>query len=49
LDGSSDDDPDFSYDDFLAWLSKIVRGGLGDGLDVLTEHEDDLVQLVLAP
>jgi hypothetical protein len=49
LGGPSDDEPDFSYDDFLARLSKIGSGGLGDGLDVLTEHENELVQLVLAP
>ncbi len=48
MDDSSDDEPNF-YDGFLEWLLKIVCGGLGNGLNVLTEHENDLVRLVLVP
>ena len=49
LDGSSDGRPNFSHDGFLARLSKVARLGLDDGVNILTEQENELVQLVLAP
>ena len=33
----------------MAWLSQICRQGLDNDIDVLAEHENELVQLALAP
>ena len=49
LGGAVDYRPDFSHKHLETWLPKIDREGLDDGLHVLTEHENDLVQLVFAP
>jgi len=49
LDGASDHGPDLAGDDFETGLSEVGREGLDDGVDVLAEHEDELVQLDLAP
>ncbi len=49
LSGAADDGPDFAPENLEAWLSKIDGEGLDDGLGVLAEHENDLVQLLFAP
>lgn len=49
LGGAADYRPDFAPEHLETWLLEIDREGLDEGLHVLTEHEYDLVQLVLAP
>jgi len=49
LGGAADYGPDFAPEHLETRLPKIDREGLDESLRVLAEHEDDLVQLVLAP
>ena len=46
---AADYEPDFAPEDLETWFSKIDGEGLDECLDVLAKHEDNLVQLVLAP
>ena len=47
--GAADYRPEFAPKHLETWLPKVNREGLDKGLHVLTEHENDLAQLVLAP